>query len=490
MAMLDMNYLKYIYLLISLSLSTAVSATEGDSLVSSLRFKPRLECRCVEYTEGDSLISSLRSKPCLEYRSVEHTEGDSLASSLRSKPCLECRGVERTEGDSTTSSLRLKGYLERQGIETTRGNRLVLLPTGQEKFDDLFAQIHKAKHHIHMEYFNFRNDSISYLLFDHLIARARAGVEVRILFDAFGNTSNDSPLKNSKLDELRAEGIQIHKFDPIVFPWVNHIWARDHRKIVVLDGAIAYTGGMNIADYYIKGKPELGQWRDIHCRLEGPVVHHLQGIFADMWHRVTGERIPMQEVYYPTPSPDTLAHGVEIAVVDRQPHRSPRTLRHAYAEAIAQADSLVRIVNPYFVPTGTITRAIRSALARGVRVEIMVSSRSDIPVTPQAMLHKLRQLAKLGACVYLYGDGFHHSKVLIVDETFGSIGSLNLNSRSLRYDYETNIFFFDPKTSDELIAIFERDKAKCVPLDDTFWSERSAGKKFVGWLASLLTPFL
>ena len=119
-----------------------------------------------------------------------------------------------------------------------------------------------------MEYFNFRNDSINRLLISHLAPKVKEGVKVRLLYDAFGNMSNNSPMRKQDIDTIRAQGIEIYQFDPIRFPFVNHVWARDHRKIVVIDGKVAYTGGMNVADYYIKGTAQVGEWHDMHCRIE------------------------------------------------------------------------------------------------------------------------------------------------------------------------------------------------------------------------------
>lgn len=385
-----------------------------------------------------------------------------------------------------TSDERLRLEIAERGIHLSQNNSLELLTSGRTKFDDLFEHIRKARHHVHLEYFNFRNDSISARLFELLAERVAEGVEVRALFDAFGNISNNRPLGNKILDSLRGRGIQIYKFDPIDFPWVNHVWSRDHRKIVVIDGAVGYLGGMNIADYYIEGKPKIGQWRDMHCRIEGHAVHDLQRIFIDMWARTTGEVLD-DPAYYPRIE---LTNELTLAVVDRLPGDRPSTLREVYAEAIGQADSVVRIINPYFVPTRMITRALRGALERGVRVEIMASAKSDIPFTPDAMLYKLRRLAKLGAEIHLYQGGFHHSKVMTIDGRMGTLGSMNLNSRSLRYDYETNVFFFDPKTTTQLDSIYHEDKASSVPLDDAYWRKRSLWKRFVGWFANLFTPLL
>lgn len=392
--------------------------------------------------------------------------------------------AQTTRSDSTVMQ-RLKGM----GIPVTYNNRVELLMNGHDKFVDLFEAIRGARHHIHLEYFNFRNDSIANALFDLLAQKAAEGVKVRALFDAFGNWSNNQPLKKKHLEDIRRRGIEIVKFDPITFPWFNHAAHRDHRKIVVIDGKTGYTGGMNIADYYIKGLPKIGEWHDIHVRIDGDAVRYLQGIFLTMWNRETGQHVGGPEYFPDTPQlPDSIAE--EIMIVDRTPRETPRSISRAYAASIRSADSLIRIVNPYFVPTKSIQEALKHALKKGTEVEIMVPSVSDVPFTPEAAFYILHKLMKRGAKVYLFNGGFHHSKVMMVDGSFCTVGTANLNSRSLRYDYETNAFIFDPETTAELTGMFEHDKGRSTLLTPEVWKERSAWKKFVGWFAHLLTPFL
>ena len=193
-----------------------------------------------------------------------------------------------------TSDSILVEEISEDGVTFTHENNVKLLMSGKEKFADMFEKIRQAKSSIHMEYFNFRNDSIANLLFDILREKRKEGVEVRCLFDGFGNDSNNQPLKKDHLQSLHQDSIDIHEFDPIRFPWVNHIWPRDHRKIVVIDGEIGYTGGMNVADYYLVGTEQVGEWRDMHCRIEGPAVNELQAIFIRMWKRVTKEELTDQ----------------------------------------------------------------------------------------------------------------------------------------------------------------------------------------------------
>lgn len=388
----------------------------------------------------------------------------------------------------TSDSLVLH-YLKESGIPISDNNKVKLLKSGREKFIDLFEAIREAKHHVHLEYFNFRNDSIANELFDLLAKKVKEGVEVRAMFDAFGNWSNNKPLKKRHLKKIRQQGIEIVKFDPFTFPYINHAAHRDHRKIVVIDGEVAYTGGMNIADYYINGLPKIGTWRDMHTRIEGDAVNDLQEIFLSIWNKETKQEVG-GNAYFPQHGAQTDSTNITIAIVDRTPKKNSRMLSHAYAMSIYSAQKNVHIVNPYFVPTSSITKALNRTIERGVDVQIMVSSASDIPFTPDAALYKLHKLMKRGATVYMYNGGFHHSKIMMVDDAFCTVGTANLNSRSLRYDYETNAFIFDKQTTAELNDMFHNDIEHCTQLTPEFWKKRTVWKKFVGWFANLFTPFL
>ena len=394
--------------------------------------------------------------------------------------------TKQKNSDST-----LVAYLNNLGIETTTHNKLKLLKSGEEKFIDLFQKIEEAKHHVHLEYFNFRNDSIANALFELLAKKAKEGVEIRAIFDAFGNFSNNQPLKKKHLKEIREKGIEIVKFDPLRFPWINHVFHRDHRKIVVIDGKIGYTGGMNIADYYIEGLPEIGDWRDMHIRIEGEAVNYLQDIFLDMWNKCTQQEIG-GNIYYPLRNDlaSTCQSGKSVAIIDRYPRKDPKTMREVYAHAIENAENEVQIINPYFTPVKRIKKAIKKAVKNGVKVEVMIPGKSDIGFTPDAALYIANQLRKKGVDIYIYNGGFHHSKIMMIDSLYCTVGSTNLNSRSLRFDYEVNAFIFDKETTDELIQMFKEDQEDSTLLTAEMYKKRSTWKKFIGWFAHLFTPFL
>lgn len=390
----------------------------------------------------------------------------------------------------------LVGKLRAEGVTFSRDNNVTLLMRGQEKFDDMFAAIRQARSTVHLEYFNFRNDSIAMLLFDILAEKAREGVKVRALYDAFGNASNNQPLRRRHIKALRKRGIEIYEFDPLRFPWLNHIFGRDHRKIVVIDGQVAYTGGMNVADYYIKGTPQVGSWRDMHCRLEGTEVAELQRIFLRAWKKVTGQDIspePVAEHKFAglLDRHNATAGEMLVGVVNREPHLTPKATRLFYRQAIDAARDTIRIINPYFTLIPQIRRALLRAIRRGVEVEIMLPEHSDIPLTPDCAFYTANRLRKRGCRVWLYRPGFHHTKVIMVDDLFTTVGSTNLDARSLRCDYECNLAVVDTVVTRQLSDMFERDKRDSFELTAGVYRQwRTPWQRFRAWFSHLLAPWL
>ena len=416
---------------------------------------------------------------------------------------LACCATCHIQAESSDSLIISQMRAER--VTFSHDNSVVLLMSGQEKFDDMFKAIRQARSSVHLEYFNFRNDSIAHLLFDLLAEKAKEGVEVRALFDGFGNDSNNRPLKKSHLSEIRKTGVQIYEYNPVRFPWVNDIFTRDHRKIVVIDGKIAYTGGMNVADYYINGTEVVGEWRDMHCRIEGEEVNTLQRIFMKIWKKVTGEDLMGEAKYFRLTAdggdyfqglkPDTTstAGHKTVGIINREPHISNKIIRRFYVDAINDARDSIKLINPYLTLSinDQVKRALHNAVKRGVKVEIMVSAKSDIPLTPDCVFYNVHKLMKRGADVWIYEPGFHHTKIIMVDGKFCTVGSANLNSRSMRFDLEENAVIVDPEVTQQLCDMFDRDKAKSFRLTPESWDKfRNRWQKTVGWFAHLLAPFL
>ena len=385
-----------------------------------------------------------------------------------------------------TSDSLIVRQMSEYGIRFTKGNEVKLLMSGKEKFADMFEAIRQAKSSVHLEYFNFRNDSIAGLLFDILREKRKEGVEVRAVFDGFGNDSNNQPLKKSHLKALHEDSIEIYEFDPIRFPWVNHIWPRDHRKIVVIDGKIGYTGGMNVADYYLVGTEQVGEWRDMHCRIEGPAVNELQDIFIRFWEKLTKEKLTDAKYLRGTEAGNKM-----VGIATREPHTTNKIMRQFYINALDNAKDSVKIVNPYFCPTSSVIKALKRCAERGVKMDIIMSSRYDVPLVPDVVYYNLRKLMKRGAKIWRYRPGFHHSKIMMVDGKYCTVGSTNLDARSLRFDYEINALIIDKDVTRQLDNKFIDDTKKCDLLtEEEYKRSRSTWKRFRGWLGHLLTPFL
>lgn len=411
-------------------------------------------------------------------------------------PIIYTQYLQQTHSDSL-----IVKQLRTKGIQFSNNNSVTLLTTGQEKFDDLFKAIDQAHSSIHLEYFNFRNDSINNELITRLAKKAKEGIEVRAIFDGFGNASNNRPMRKRHLKEIRKKGIEIYEFKPMAFPWIQDIFNRDHRKIVVIDGKIGYTGGMNVADYYIKGTKAVGEWHDMHCRIEGDAVNTLQKIFLQMWNKVSGQNVHGAK-YYRGISNVNYIKGLKadtcksaghqmVGIINREPHVSKDIIRFFYEKAINDAKDSIKIINPYFTLSPKLRTALKNAAKRGVKVEIMLSVKSDIPLTPDCSYYNAHKLMKDGCTIWLFEPGFHHTKIILVDGKFCTIGSANLNSRSLRWDREVNAVVIDKGITKELDTIFENQKKKCFKLTEEKWNKwRTPWQKLKGKLGYFLSPFL
>ena len=372
------------------------------------------------------------------------------------------------------------------GVVFSKNNKVELLMSGKEKFARLFEDIRQAKQSVHLEYFNFRNDSIASLLFDILREKRKEGVEVRAVFDGFGNDSNNQPLKKKHLEKLHADSIEIYEFDPIRFPWVNHIWPRDHRKIVVIDGRIAYTGGMNVADYYVVGSEQVGEWRDMHCRIEGSAVNELQKIFVRFWKKPSKENLTDPKYFQ-----GTKAGNKMVGIVNREPHTSNEITRRFFVNVLDNAKDSVKIINPYFMPTNKVMKALKRCAERGVKMDILISAKYDEPLTPDIVMYNMKKLIKRGVNVWRYRPGFHHSKIMMVDGKFCTVGSTNLDARGLRYDYEVNALIMDEETTKKLDQKFIEDTGKSDYVSMEEWKKsRTTWQRFKGWFGHLLTFLL
>ena len=376
-----------------------------------------------------------------------------------------------------TSTELFRSALIKQGNPEFDSCQVTLLPSAREKYEDVFAHIRRAERFVHLEYFIFRLDSIGSELIHILHEKAQQGIDVRLLLDAYGNWKAPTPITSGQIDSIRSLGIKMGIFDPPRFPWIQNMLHRDHRKIVVVDGQYAWTGGMNVADYYLHGTQRTGTWRDMQARFEGPVVNEFERIFLRIWERTMKEHLDVE-----TYKADSLTYGNSVvSIVNREPRLSNRQIRQSYVEALRAAHSEVHIVNPYPTNTHSVRRAMKKALNRGIRLQIMVSANNDNRITPEVVAIQMKKMMKRGAEVYYYEGGFHHSKIMTVDDEFCCVGTANLDGRSLRYDYEVNAFVFDTEITRQLNDLFDKDLKKSQLLTPKNFKQRfSLKRRFIG----------
>jgi cardiolipin synthase len=338
------------------------------------------------------------------------------------------------------------------GTPFVNGNRVTRLLNGDEIFPTMLKAIRSATNTINLENYLWRSGPLSDEFVTALAGRARAGVDVRIITDAFGSMDFDS----SDLETLRAAGVKFNFYNPARLHVLPRFNFRDHRKLLIVDGAAGFTGGVCIADEWTGNAEAGGQWRETHFQVEGPVVAQLQGVFAANWLKTEGELL-FGEKFFPA----LTSRGSSYAQAFRSGPQDGREIaRLVYLSSIASARTNIRIAQSYFVPDDLAMQALLNACARGVKVEIITPRTIDAGAVRRASRSLWPQLLRAGASIYEYGPAMYHCKFMIVDDVFVTAGSVNFDERSFRINDESNINVLDAQLAAQLIADFERDKAQ------------------------------
>lgn len=395
------------------------------------------------------------------------------------------RDIERADSS-------LIHYLVGEGLIPYKAKDVQIFTNGRDKFNALFRDIDNAKSKIWIEYFIFANDSIGTLAMQHLIDAAQRGCQVRVVTDYYKDQERKYGMGSKHYaDSLALLGVDFQMFDRYKVLWFNHV-CRDHRKIVNIDDSIGYIGGLNIADYYINGKPSFGGWRDTHARITGPAVEGLAKLFHTQYVASGGTGV--YEYSYPE-EVDRIKKYPEVVYFERVHnggYKKQAETRNAIIAAFDAARDTIRFVSPYLLPTHTVRQAIIRALDKGVHVELFFSKVGDNPMLSYGNYNFAKRLLRHGAKVYLYKGEFHHSKIMMVDGQFSMVGSANLNSRSLKWDYEASSFIFDEDVTAELNRIFEKDKLQCDTFSIPYYKKNyPTSFRVKGWLIDrFLTPIL
>jgi len=368
------------------------------------------------------------------------------------------------------------------GMDMLRGNRAELLIDGQATFDSILAGIAQAKDYVLVQFYMFHDDGLGRRMQRALIDKAESGVRVYMLYDEIGS----SGLPQRYIDELRAAGVEVSSFKPTQGARNRfQLNFRNHRKMVVVDGATGWVGGHNVGDEYLGLDPEFTPWRDTHVRLDGPVVIQLQAVILADWYWATRE-IP--EVNW-EPQP---AEGGDLRamIVPSAPTQRLETAGLLFATALNSAKERAWLSAPYFVPDEAVMKALELAALRGVDVRIITTGKGDSLPVFLAAFHYIDQLRDLGIRFYAYRPGFLHEKVMLIDDDVAGVGTANFDNRSFRLNFEVTALIADKDFAGQMEAMFEQDFANAETIDADSLDEKSFWWRFGVNLSRLASPVL
>ncbi len=361
-------------------------------------------------------------------------------------------------------------------------NSVDILQTGNKTFESILKAIDDAKSSIHLEFYIIENDEIGNLIKDKLVAKAKEGVEVRLIYDDVGSWS----LPKRFINELVNAGAEAYPFMKVNFPLLtSKVNYRNHRKIIVVDGKVAFMGGMNIADRYLKGDSTLGTWFDTVLRIEGEAVRTLQVIFLVDWFFVSRIIISDRDKYFPEYSVNT-QHALQVTASG--PDSDWASIMQAFFVAITKAKKHIYIASPYFIPNESILTALKTASLSGVDVRIMLPGKSDSTVVYWSSMSYVSELLKAGIKVYLFQGGFNHSKILMIDGSFASVGSANMDIRSFEDNFELLTMVYDKELTIQLENQYLKDLRRSKKINLKYWESRSLKQNFKESLARLFSP--
>jgi len=359
------------------------------------------------------------------------------------------------------------------------GNRITALANGDEFFPAMLDAIRSARRTVTFETFIYWQGEIGRQFADALVERARAGVKVHVLLDWLGTKKMDP----DAVEEMKAAGVEVERYHPLRWYNVRRVNNRTHRKLLVVDGRVGFTGGAGIADQWAGNAQDPGHWRDSHFRIEGPVVAQCQAAFMDNWLK-TRSRVLHAADYFPDLGPQGPSRA---QVFMSSPSEGSESARLMYLLSIASAARNIRIASAYFVPDDLSVQSLVDACRRGVTVQIIVpGDHIDTHTTRRAGRSRWGPLLEAGAEIYEYGPTMYHCKVMVVDDLWTSVGSANFDTRSFRLNDEANLNVYDAPFASGQVAAFEldRQRSRRVTLDQ--WRNRPWTQRLMDRAAGLL----
>lgn len=366
----------------------------------------------------------------------------------------------------------------------TCANNLTLLKDGKITFESIFQALEAAEDHIHLQYYIFEEGVLADRLLQIFERKIAQNVTIRLLYDGIGSYS----LSQKYLKSLKKMGVETAQFLPFRFGrFLSSLNYRNHRKIIVVDNKVGFTGGINISDKYLKGDPSLGKWHDTHLKVEGEAVDFLNRTFIIDWYLASGKEVDISSFNI------TMDEGPKTAlqIVPSGPDDDFDVMEQVYFSIINSAEKYLYIVNPYIIPNHAILQGLVTAALSGVDVRLLMSTTTDIKLVDWCVRAYYESYLKAGIKIYLHPEGFLHSKVMLCDDEIASIGTANLDNRSLQQNYEAQAFVYDQQLCQQMKADFLEDCAKSEMLADyEQYKQRPWINKLIEGFAKLLSPLL
>jgi cardiolipin synthase len=382
----------------------------------------------------------------------------------------------------------IRALMRDRELRFSDGNRVELYTTGHAGLRAMLAAIERAEQRIHLETYILRTDQIGREFLASLAERAEDGVEVRLLYDAIGSFGLDE----SALEPLRAAGGEAIAFNPVMRLWPRFApRRRDHRKILVVDGEVAFMGGLNIGDEYMSG---LGQrepreeWRDAHVQVEGPCVRELEAVFLESWFRADGPSLAWNSLLEREPP---AVGDMRCAVLADGPTHRRRRTRDLLLGALEHAEREVRLVSPYFAPGRRVLEALGAASARGVRVSLLLAgNRTDHPSLMRASRAVLPRLLERGVRVFEYDAAMMHAKLACFDTDWCAVGTSNLDRQSFEHSYEVNLIIENAELAKQATALFDADAALAREVSLESLGRRGFFERWIDGVCALLLRWI
>lgn len=401
----------------------------------------------------------------------------------------ESEKIWSTVPDGILKYQKLAQLLLNDGMSFLSGNNKIdILLNGEEKFPEVLRSLKNAKHHIHIEYYIYEDDEIGNAIKEVLIEKAKAGVTVRLIYDDFGSRS----IRRNVIPELIEAGVQAFPFYKVLFiALANRLNYRNHRKIIVIDGCVGFTGGINVSDRYINTEANASKqvfWRDTHVKITGTGVYYLQYLFICDWNFCADEELGPQPGFFCEPDVEETGSIVQIAASG--PDSDNPTILFSLLQVIGMAEKEILITTPYFIPGESLLDAMVVAALSGVKVKLLVPDQSDSKMVASAARSYYGELMNAGVEIYQYEKGFIHAKTMVSDGQLSVIGTANMDNRSFELNFEVNCVIYDSKTAEKMTAIFYKDLEDATQINAEDWEKRPLYKQLPEKLSRLFSPLL